>query len=607
MENLRTEVHGRRSRNQRVQGRLLHAQPRPATRREKRLLVLIAIVAALGLVAGWRLFYFLTDDAYIAFRYVSNSLLGHGYVWNPPPFRPVEGYTSFLWIVLLDGVWRSTGVEPPTSSNILALILSAGALWVAARMTWRTPWRDELRGQRPLLLALALAGILANRTFLAWTSSGMETALFNLLVLLWIHLGFFLSSGRPRRLLALSLAASGISLTRPDGLLFVVSSLVIVATAIAFGDRARRASRLAASLPLLTVPAHLLWRRSFYGEWLPNTYYAKTPAPWMESGLRYALSFVLEHALWIWLAVLVWVCVTDGPGWLRALARLPELGRGGEESRALLITPLARACVLMTVCAQLGFYTLFVGGDHFEYRVYSYTVPLVFVSFVWLLNQLGRRSNVVIMTLLVFILCSLPIPWTHWVHSRNLVGRTETFRMRVRVADHLPGVIAWYARPFDRLQAWLIDRSVCMRHQEHKAFLAFLTERYPSREYDLPAPDSKNPVFVQASVGYAGWVMPTVHVIDYRGLNDYVIARTPIDPARRRDETNPLGLRQMAHERRPPPGYVECFDRNIRVRNREIEYRQRDTPLTDEDIRRCEREWAARVRGTARSAGTPGD
>lgn len=56
----------------------------------------------MGLFYGWKLFWFMTDDAYIAFRYVSNSMLGLGYVWNPPPFHPVEGYTSFLWVAILD-------------------------------------------------------------------------------------------------------------------------------------------------------------------------------------------------------------------------------------------------------------------------------------------------------------------------------------------------------------------------------------------------------------------------------------------------------------------------------------------------------------------------
>ncbi len=59
---------------------------------------------------GWRLFWFMTDDAYIAFRYVENSLRGYGHVWNPPPFMPVEGYTSFLWVLLLG--WISALQSP---------------------------------------------------------------------------------------------------------------------------------------------------------------------------------------------------------------------------------------------------------------------------------------------------------------------------------------------------------------------------------------------------------------------------------------------------------------------------------------------------------------
>ena len=83
--------------------------------------IVVLVLAAAGLFAGWKLFWFLTDDAYIAFRYASNSMAGHGYVWNPPPFKPVEGYTSFLWVTLLDMVWRTFGVPPPQSANWLSL------------------------------------------------------------------------------------------------------------------------------------------------------------------------------------------------------------------------------------------------------------------------------------------------------------------------------------------------------------------------------------------------------------------------------------------------------------------------------------------------------
>ena len=114
-------------------------------------LFLAALAAA---VWGWRLFAFLTDDAYIAFRTVHNHMAGHGWVWNPPPFRPVEGYTSFLWLVLLEAVWRLTGVEPPDSANVLSLGFGCATLLLAGWMVLRMRLPEPLERQRLAFLAL---------------------------------------------------------------------------------------------------------------------------------------------------------------------------------------------------------------------------------------------------------------------------------------------------------------------------------------------------------------------------------------------------------------------------------------------------------------------
>ena len=87
---------------------------------ERVIFLCLSLAAGVGLYKGWQVFWFLTDDAYIAFRYVSNSVLGLGYVWNAAPFQPVEGYTSFLWVVILDLTWKVTGVEPPKSADTIA-------------------------------------------------------------------------------------------------------------------------------------------------------------------------------------------------------------------------------------------------------------------------------------------------------------------------------------------------------------------------------------------------------------------------------------------------------------------------------------------------------
>src|SRR5437667_12604044 len=104
------------------------------TRRNKIALFVLALATLVAVWYGWRLFWFLTDDAFIAFRYISNSHLGYGYVWNAPPFRPVEGYTSFLWVVLLDLIWRISGIEPPRSANYVSLFFAYLTLFTGALM-----------------------------------------------------------------------------------------------------------------------------------------------------------------------------------------------------------------------------------------------------------------------------------------------------------------------------------------------------------------------------------------------------------------------------------------------------------------------------------------
>ena len=45
-----------------------------------------------------RQYFALFDDAMISMRYACNLAHGNGLVWNPAPFAPVEGYTSFAWV-----------------------------------------------------------------------------------------------------------------------------------------------------------------------------------------------------------------------------------------------------------------------------------------------------------------------------------------------------------------------------------------------------------------------------------------------------------------------------------------------------------------------------
>jgi arabinofuranosyltransferase len=549
------------------------------TRNEKAGLILLFACVTILTYYGWQLFWFLTDDAYIAFRYISNSNLGFGYVWNPPPFKPVEGYTSFLWIVLLDIIWSITGVEPPDSANYLSLFFSALTLLAGSVLILAIDWNSRLRKYRVLFLACALIGVVTNRTFLAWTSSGLETAMFNFFFIAWLYFCFSSNRTGTLRLLGLCSVTALLCLTRPDGLLFAFSTLVIVVLAL-YEDYRGRTLRLRdfmALLPLVAIPAHLLGRRLCYGAWLPNTYYAKTVsgALWFESGARYFISFVLEYALWVWIVLLMFAAATK-TGILRTACARQSLSMDSGR--------ITKSLAVLTVIGHIAYYTVVIGGDHFEFRVYSHLIPVLFISFVWMLNRVACRAVPAGLLLVVFILLSWIVPWTHWYETHSLATREQTRFMRVSVTGAIhktvpavPDFIVGYFKTFDRLQFWLISHAVCMRHQEHKIFHAWNIATLPARAAGESLSGDGFPVLPAVSVGVISWVLPKVCIIDLLGLNDYVIARTP---------TGGRGL--MAHDRQPPPGYIECFSPNVVLRGKEVVIQQREQPLTAETIAACE-------------------
>ena len=57
-----------------------------------------------------------------------------------------------------------------------------------------------------------------------------------------------------------------------------------------------------------------------------------------------------------------------------------------------------------------------------------------------------------------------------------------------------------------------------------------------------------------------------------------------------------LHARAMAHERHPPPGYVEAFAPNVVVEHGVARAQPRQQPLTAERIRAIESQWRDKVR-----------
>lgn len=529
-------------------------------RRSQLLHIALASGIALWVWAGWRLFWFLTDDAYIAFRYVRNLVDGYGPVWNRAPFLPVEGYSSPLWVGLLALIWRVLGIPPTQAANVIGLYCGYASLIVLWWIAQRASLPEAIDRARGWLFAIAALGVLLNRHFYTWLSSGLETPLFNLCAIGWVALGLVPERERDARWAGwFAFTGACAALARPDGLLFLALG---VPQLVLFLRREPLRRWLAAGWPLGAVAAHLIARQLYYGAWLPNTYYAKYVKAWPEAGLRYAGSFLIENGLWLWLLlVALWAVREVGVRW-----------------RARRWPSLALSLTWCAVVAHVAYYTLLIGGDHFEYRVYSAWLPLAFVSCVPLGARLSERPRIVGALCAMIVLLSLPIPWKHWLDTHQRVKRDETRGLWLPLAQDFPPPFRSLVERWDAWQSWLIRRSNCLRHQEHKAFVWYVYDYLPPPAARPALRWADRPVVAESSIGVVGYELPEAAVIDLLGLNDYVIARTP--PPKRPQ-------RRLAHERHAPPGYVECFQPNILLPSRRVfEFTPRE--LSDSAIRACE-------------------
>ena len=227
----------------------------------RRLLLALLIVAA-----GWMawLAVYQVDDAFIVYRYARNLARGDGFVFNEG--ERVEGVTCFLWTVALVP-FSLAGLPLPRVAPVLTAIAGLSCLVLVARRHAESEGRVRL-DTRDLLPALLLA---ASPAFAYWSVGALETVPYALLLTLaareharerhgggsasavWLGLAGLVRPETP-----LLVAALGVDRVRTHGLKATVRWFAIVAA--------------------FFVP-FVLFRRLYFGSWLPNTYFAKAGAP----------------------------------------------------------------------------------------------------------------------------------------------------------------------------------------------------------------------------------------------------------------------------------------------------------------------------------------
>ncbi len=303
------------------------------------------------------------DDAYISFRYSQNFAAGDGLVWNPG--ERVEGYSNFLWVILLAGTeFVGLGIVEP--SRWLGFGATAGTLGIMYLLA-RELSDDDADAAAIFALSALLFVFSAPAAF--WTFAGLEEPLFVMLVALslWLHMREDAGAiSQPRSAIAAVLAA----LTRPEGLLLAIgilglklvrASLPAISAHRLNGAAARH---IAVWIAVFGVPyaLFLFFRLTYYDALLPNTYYQKLDGQSLFSWDRYEDGYDYIRRFWQQYGLVI----------LFPLPLVPLLPRASRLA----------AMPLVAFCAGWLVYVLYAGADFLQF--FRFLMPVL--PFAYLLS-----------------------------------------------------------------------------------------------------------------------------------------------------------------------------------------------------------------------------
>jgi hypothetical protein len=434
-------------------------------------------------------FQFVQDDSFITFRYVRNLVEGHGLVWNVG--ERVEGYTTFLWTVLL-AIPGVLGLDLESSARALGIASGLAMLFLA----WRLSVRVSSPSASPVLPLIAVALTAANSAIAYWSVSGMETSLFAALVL-GAALAFLRE--RDRVFLLTPVLFLLVSLTRPEGtLLFGLTVAFFVLERMArrqvFREMLPPAGRL---VGLYAVPFLLFmaWRFSYYGHLFPNTYYAKAgfSIDYLTAGWEYLRLFLSTYML-------------EG-----ALLAIPV---------AFLLWKRRTPEVLYLLVISLGYsaYVVSVGGD--VLHAFRFFVPVLPIFYIFVQETLigltgllsrspaaARWAPLAAGALLAYLTFSQPYAYIRekWSLEVGLVDKmTSTGRWLAPRSDSFTlvaattiGALGYYSGVTLVDMLGLTDSTIAHRPE----YLAGIESGWKERKYNTSYVLSRRPDWIFFSTG----------------------------------------------------------------------------------------------------------
>jgi arabinofuranosyltransferase len=215
------------------------------------------------------------DDAYISYRYARNLIQGAGLVYNPGD--RVEGFSNLLWTLLI-AAGMALGFDAPAVAHWLGLMSGVAVLV----LTWALA--SGFQGSPAWPAAVAPWIVLASPSFVIWSTCGMETPLFAAAATAALLAE---QRGRLRTAAAMAIVAT---LTRPDGPLLALCLFGARLLTRPLEPRIWGRGLVAYIGAVIALTTFRLW---YYGDVLPNTFYAKVGGIPLSRGVLDLWDFLL--------------------------------------------------------------------------------------------------------------------------------------------------------------------------------------------------------------------------------------------------------------------------------------------------------------------------
>ena len=361
----------------------------------------------IGLALAWHN-RFIQDDAFISFQYARQLAEGQGLTWFG---TRVEGYSNFAWVLWIAAGIKA-GIDPIVWAHVGSLtcfIALIFAFWRLSGRVFDTLWPRAVAG---LLLV-------TNFTVSAYATGGLETMLQTALLCVATWQLYELRAGAPHtavRLVGVSVALAVAVLAHSDSAL----PAAIIGTWSLVELRRRRAGYGACLAGLgpfvLLIGAWVAWKVAYYGDVLPNTYYAKVGFGWpaLANGGLYLVRFATAYLIWPFLLGGAFAC------FVRRCPVRRDMG------------PIL--FLLASWCA----YVIAVGGDFMEFRFLVPVTPHLFLLLVYLIEKPCRTVAPIAPPAVLAASCVVLTAASYW-HATHFTDITPD-----RTLDSIPQLSTFY-------------------------------------------------------------------------------------------------------------------------------------------------------------------